>query len=110
MPATTDMKEIAEIAAREVMRSYGANPPCGLTADTVRELPHLLGMFKDVGAGDVSVGIETVRAQVKWWLRVHRQVERAGGIVVYLLVVMVFAAVAKITGGGIVDWIRHISK
>lgn len=85
------IQQIADRAADRIISELAARPPCGLSAEAAKEMPHLLGMLKDIGDGDHSRGVEVFRTLGKF----HRRVERIGGIVLYLLVAAMFGAAAK---------------
>ncbi|MFH1984752.1 MAG: hypothetical protein ABIL58_23170 [Pseudomonadota bacterium] len=82
-------QRIADLAADRALSRYLEKAPCGLSAEAAQEMPHLMGVLKDVGGGKHDNGIESLRAFLKTWGKVHRSVERAGGILLYLIIAAV---------------------
>lgn len=62
----------AETAARHVCRFQG------VTDEAAPEICHAVGMLMDVGKGELRAGIEVVRENHKWAMRVRDRAEKVG--------------------------------
>lgn len=62
--------------------------------EQVQETGHIMGMAKDIGGGDLSLGIEEMRTNHKFMKTIRRRSDKIGMIVMGVIVTI-------ITGGAI---------
>jgi len=75
------------------------NCACGLTSEERAEMPHHMGMIKDLGKGNYGAGIEVMRDMLKFWSRVRSVGEKVGVAIVVFIAVSLFGTI-----GGLI-WI-----
>ena len=100
---------VAEAAAAAAVARYISKMPCGLTPESAKELPHLMGCFKDMGGGSddgVSRGIEVFRKNQAFNQKWRRACEHTGSVVLMTIVVGACALAALITGHGFWVWLK----
>ena len=85
-----DKQDIAEMVVARLRE--GLQCACGLPDDALQEMPHLFGMFRDIGEGDRAKGIERVRRSIMIVDKLAGTGERVG------LAIVIFVCVT-LTGG-----------
>ena len=94
------VRRLAKAVAEELSPMLSACG-CGLSEDAKREMPHLIGMVKDVGHGDYSAGIEALRANNRIMARFQTVSEWVGKAVVGAMVLGFLAVVWCIVKAGL---------
>ena len=92
-------KKLAKAIAEELSPML-STCGCGLSEEARREMPHLVGMVKDVGHGDYSAGIEAMRANNRIMARFQLVSEWVGKAVVGTIVLGFLALVWCIIKAG----------
>lgn len=99
------LQKFAEAAAdRAVAKLQSGQCLCRLTPEAQKELPHFLGMVKDIGGGDYCRGVETCRTILTFFKKIHRTFEKAGSILIYMILVAVIGLLLKLFGLGFDGW------
>jgi hypothetical protein len=101
-----DREEIVQI----IKATMDTGCMCGLSSDTRSEMGHFFGRVKDLGEGNLSVGIETFSKAVQCMVTVRGWGEKIGGKVA--LVVFTTLTVGSLTlfGLGVRAFIQGVSK
>lgn len=102
-----DIEERIEAAVSEaVTRCLKSGCVCGLGDEARKEMPHVLGVIKDVGDGDYSRGAEMLREMLKFFsradtellksmLRLFGRVDKAATWVARAVIVFIAVGVIK---------------
>jgi len=77
-----------------------ANCACNLDPQEAREMRHLIGVFKDVGDGDMAKGIETTRDGLKFYRRFRAWAEKTGGKILTTIVLLILVTIIGWAGYG----------
>lgn len=82
---------------------------CGLTPEAQREMPHLLGMVKDIGGADYACGIEVLREMGKRYSRMSKTADYISKAILALLLASMFGGLVylfKLGAAGLVKSIK----
>ena len=100
-----DKKEIAIIIRTELNREPDHGCRCGISGDTQKKMSafvgHFMGMTEDIGDGNISKGIESMRSGLAFFKKVRDTGERIGGAVSVFIVISVVTGLITILGYGI---------
>ncbi|WP_319406189.1 hypothetical protein [uncultured Desulfosarcina sp.] len=90
-----DKKSIGEVVSQALAAGLkNNNCLCHLPSDAQTEVPHLMGMVRDLGGGDYARGIEVMRQNNRALKRFISRVDKMGQGIAWLIV-------ASGVGGGI---------
>jgi predicted alpha-1,6-mannanase (GH76 family) len=107
---TQRMIEAAAAAgAVAALARYVDRPPCGLSAENARELPHLLGCIKDIGGGGddgLSKGIEVFRKNQAFNMKWRSVCEQTGAYILGAIILSVCGVAGLIIGTGFWGWLK----
>lgn len=79
-----EMRELVAEAVAEALRNGDCT--CNLSAGAQAEIPHLMGMVKDVGHGSHSAGIEVMRENSRMLTRFRTRVDRFAQGIAWLII------------------------
>ena len=84
-----DRAEIVEIIQAAMKRECA----CGISSDTQAEMGHFFGRVKDLGNGNLNVGIERFSKSVALMARVRGVGEKVGGAVFVWLAIVILGGI-----------------
>lgn len=99
--------EIESIATQVAKRLQG-KCLCGLSEEAREEMPHLLGVVKDIGSGDYQRGVEVVRDMGKRYNRMTKVSDRVGNVLTYLVLAAMFGGALYVVKTGVIAVIKAI--
>lgn len=98
-----DKAEIVEIIQASMHREC----LCGISAETQQEMGHFFGRVKDLGNGNLNIGIERFSKAVSLMAKVRGTGERIGGQVAVWLSIAVIGGLLTIIGLGIRTMVQN---
>lgn len=96
-----EIQEIIHVAVHQATKCA-----CGLSPQAQREIPHLLGVVKDIGDDSYSKGVEAIRQNNHFVIKWRRACEKTGNIVLGAIVLACCGIGAAIVGGGFWAWLK----
>jgi hypothetical protein len=97
----TDFRKIIRDTVNDALEHQCRIP---LEPAEVREVPHIIGMVKDIGDGKLDIGVERIRQNHHWFCKTRKLGEKVGtGLILLILG-------AVVTGVGSALWvgIKHL--
>jgi hypothetical protein len=80
---------------------------CNLSEEDRREMGHLVGRLRDLGDGNLNVGVEVFSQAVRIVNNGRRFGEKVGGSVAVFLFISLVGGVLTLLGWGIKVWIKN---
>lgn len=85
-PEAPTLEQLREIVTQAVVDALGKGVcRSPLSDEQIKESLHVFGMLEDIGDGDLARGVETVRANHKWVMKVRRKGESVGTAIIVLV-------------------------
>ena len=95
-----EREAIRQMIQDSVTNAMGSRCLCDLSADQRAEMGHLIGAFRDLGAGNLSIGITEMGKAISWLMRVRQFGATVGGrVAVYFVLAAAGGAVVLLTMG-----------
>jgi hypothetical protein len=107
------MVQISEDALRKLIVEAveeTLNARCPLPEQTREEVNNFFGKIKDIGDGNISIGIERSIRAISWIAKVRDFGSIVGGKVAIIIVLGVFTTASTIFGIGFWVWVSEIFK
>lgn len=101
-----DREEIGEI----IRTALKGECMCGLSHDTQAEMGHFFGRVKDLGRGNLNVGIESFSKAVGMMVSIRSFGEKLGGRITIFLFLAIASGIICLIGTGAKHLISTIGK
>lgn len=88
-----DREAVESAAAAGVKKALEEHHLCRFRTCNPEDVSHAIGMFKDLGEGDISAGIEVVRDNHKWIMRWATRIDKLSDAIAKTIVSIIVAAV-----------------
>lgn len=98
MPLSDEEVERIGVAVAKQLES---SCHCGLTKEAQEQMPHLLGMIKDVGRDNYASGIEVMRDIGKKYSRMSRTGEIVSQMLIYSFLISLMGGVVYLIKCGV---------
>ncbi len=80
------VEQLKEIVTQAVVDALGKGVCTSpLTEEQKKESLHIFGMLADLGDGDTAKGVETIRANHKWVVKLRKKGESVGTAIIVLV-------------------------
>ncbi len=108
MPLSTqDLDAITSAIDAKLEEKLNGTCACNLSAEDRREMGHLIGRLRDLGDGNLNIGVEVFSRAVRMINSGRRFGEKVGGSVAVFLFISLAGGVLTLLGWGIKVWIKN---
>jgi hypothetical protein len=101
-----DREEMRKMIVEAVSAATDGKCACGLSPESQDEMGHLIGRFRDLGKGNLSVGIEEMSKAIQLLSKVRSLGSKVGEKVATWIVVAIVGFFAVLLGMGFFQWIQ----